>query len=148
MRVRVTENDYHKLAQARGFTWVGVSLPRITKIATQWRCAKEHQWVAKYGDIKRGNGCPHCAGVISKTADDYHKLAKARGFTWVGESLPKNTTIPTRWKCAHEHEWAARYNNIQQDSGCPHCLAEHRRQKRFGKQVMPSTPSSRSQTNV
>lgn len=57
-----------------------------------------------------------------KTHQDYHELAKKRGFTWEGTELPKNTHTPTPWKCEYGHVWSTSYSNISsRRSGCPYC---------------------------
>jgi len=114
-----TPADYHALAAARGFRWVGPAVPNgHTK--TTWECAEGHQWAARYHDLQRGAGCPLCAGCAPKIAADYHALAAARGFRWLGPEAPTVTT-KTVWECPQGHQWEAHYNNIQQGSGCPQC---------------------------
>lgn len=55
-----------------------------------------------------------------KTEQDYHDLAKSRGFEWLG-SFPCLTGEKTKWKCSQDHMWETKYNKIQQGRGCPHC---------------------------
>lgn len=56
-----------------------------------------------------------------KTLDDYRKVGAGR-FEWLGDSLPKDNKTPTLWRClVCSYEFEARYNNIQQGSGCPKC---------------------------
>lgn len=59
-------------------------------------------------------------GRKRKTLRDYYALAKSKGFEWIGEEAPY-TRGKTWWRCSEGHEWEARYNSIQQGSGCPHC---------------------------
>ena len=60
-----------------------------------------------------------------KTPDDYHALAKERGFHWLGPEVP-NARTKTGWKCAHGHKWEAVYDAIQRGGGCPTCAVERR----------------------
>jgi very-short-patch-repair endonuclease len=114
-----TPKDYYHLAEARGFIWLGPEVPN-TAIKTTWQCVEGHTWEVDYQSIKMGNGCPYCYGNIPKTPADYHELAEARGFVWLGPEVP-NTAIKTTWQCVEGHTWEAAYNNIQQGSGCPDC---------------------------
>jgi len=111
--------DYQRLAQGRGFRWLGPKVPNVgTK--TCWECKQGHQWEACYNDIQQGNGCPYCAGVVPKTPEDYHALAAERGFLWLGPKVP-NTGTNTTWECEQGHRWEARYDNINHGTSCPVC---------------------------
>jgi hypothetical protein len=114
-----TPDDYHALAEERRLRWVG---PKVASIhdKTGWTCTQGHEWEARYNDIRRGVGCPFCAGVVPKTPDDYHALAEERRLRWVGPAVA-NTGTKTAWECEQGHRWEARYNDIQQGSGCPFC---------------------------
>lgn len=114
--------DYHGLAEERGFKWIGEELPRGVRIKTKWECKQGHQWETPYNHIQQGTGCPHCAGLAKKVIEDYYSLASERGFEWIGEELPEYVAIKTPWRCPQKHEWEACYSSIQQGSGCPHCL--------------------------
>lgn len=116
--IRKTEEDYHRLAESRGFKWVGGVLPKNVCYKTWWECGKGHRWLSKYNDIDNTYGCPYCAGNAKKTERDYHILAKSRGFKWVGGVLPKNTSYKTLWKCDKNHEWVSSYAGL---CGCPVC---------------------------
>lgn len=58
-----------------------------------------------------------------KAAADYHKLAKLRGFQWLGPPVP-NTSTSTEWQCPLGHTWMARYANIRSGRGCPVCAGK------------------------
>ena len=120
-KVRKTEKDYHELAESRGFKWVGPVLPKSTHDPTWWECAEGDRWLTRYNSIQRGDGCPVCFGNSRKTEEDYHKLAKSRGFKWIGDMLPKTVLDITWWECEEGHRWETRYHYIQQGSGCPIC---------------------------
>jgi hypothetical protein len=117
-----TDGGYHSLAAQRGFQWVGDVLPDTTFIKTKWRCGEGHTWESRYNDLSNGSGCPYCAGITPKTAQDYHNLAAERGFQWVGDVLPINVKAKTLWRCSSGHEWEAVFGNVLQGTGCPHCL--------------------------
>ena len=77
--------------------------------------------MSKYNSINSGYGCPSCSSKAKKTKDDYHKLAKQRGFKWVGFMRPTDVLTKTLWECKEGHRWLAHYNSIQQGCGCPRC---------------------------
>jgi hypothetical protein len=121
MAKRKTEIDYHTLAKCRGFRWVG-PFPKSTQVPTWWECEKGDRWLARYHDIQQGSGCPICYGNVKKTKEDYHKLAKDRGFKWSSDTLPKDTGCLTWWECEKcGYRWKAQYHSIQQGRGCPVC---------------------------
>lgn len=64
-----------------------------------------------------------------KTVQNYYRLARERGFEWIGSEFPRNIAQKTRWQCSEGHEWEVRYNSIQQGSGCPYCAIDARRKK-------------------
>lgn len=76
---RVKTDKYIKLAQERGFEWVGPEVNRTT-IKTQWKCQKGHVWKALYNDIYFSkSGCPYCLDLengfaVSKIQRALHKL--------------------------------------------------------------------------
>jgi hypothetical protein len=112
-------DDYHALATTAGLLWLGPEVPNVNT-KTGWECEQGHQWEACYNDIQQGNRCPHCAGTMPKTPGDYHALAAARGFRWLGPEVP-NTGTRTWWECDQGHRWEARYDNIKQGTSCPSC---------------------------
>lgn len=114
-----TPDDYHALAEERGFDWLG-PLPKTTHYKTGWRCPEGHNWEAPYGSIQQGIGCPHCAGKARKTPADYHAIARENSIEWLGP-FPKTVLDDTIWGCPNGHEWQARYNSIQQGRGCLQC---------------------------
>ena len=118
-RVPKTITDYHALAEKRGFRWLGPEVPN-TGTRTGWECEQGHRWQAPYLNIRRGRGCPFCAGLAPKMPADYHTLAEERGFRWLG---PEASTIHTKteWECEQGHHWQAPYHNIRRGSGCPFC---------------------------
>ena len=149
-----TPTDYHALAAERGFHWLGPEVPSIS-IKTSWECEQGHCWQARFNDIRKGSGCPVCAGVVSKLPSDYQALAKKRGFRWLGPEVP-NTHTRTSWECEQGHRWETSYGSILQGRGCPFCaglapktpvdyhtLAEERGSRWLG----PVVPNTSTRTN-
>src|SRR5574341_470816 len=119
--IRLMVKDYYDLANQRNFLWLDKELPTNGHVKTRWQCSDGHQWNACYNSIKMGSGCPFCAGRGPKTFDDYHSLAKSRGFLWIDKDLPKNNRTLTTWQCQRGHQWKARYHNIKAGNNCPFC---------------------------
>lgn len=126
-RKRKTVDDYHALASQRGFKWRGTSA-LYTRQKTLWECVLGHQWEATHGNIRSGYGCPYCAGNARKTANDYHVLAGARGFKWLGSMIPSNVCTKTLWECSMGHQWETAYHTIKgSKTGCPYCAGNVRK---------------------
>jgi hypothetical protein len=117
--------DYHSLARQGGFSWLGPAVAH-TGIKTGWACRHGHEWQTSFAQIRKGCGCPHCAGRRRRTAADYEALAHQRGFRWLGSEVP-STRTRTFWKCPQGHTWQARYISIHAGSGCPHCAGRRRK---------------------
>lgn len=145
-----TDADYVALAAARSIKWLGKTAPSRNTTSTQWECARGHLWNTSYKSIEKGFGCHYCTGSYTRTADDYHALAKQRHMKWLGRSIPKSLAIRTRWECSQGHPWSNSYNMIKAGVECPLCsgrvpktradyrsLAEHAGIKWIG--VFPST---------
>ncbi len=117
--IRKSIEDYHALAIKRGLNWLG---PEVTRnnAKTGWQCQVGHRWMANYSNIQQGYGCPYCTKIAPKTVDDYHNLARDRGFIWLGSEAIR-VRHNTKWQCQKGHIWEARFNNIQQGKGCPLC---------------------------
>jgi hypothetical protein len=116
-RKKKRPEDYHLLAESRGFRWLGPEVP-TTKTLTTWECPRGHQWRAIYNNIQQGRDCPQC--VRRKKPVDYHLLAKKRNFQWLGPPVASTITF-TRWKCELGHEWEACYREILRGDNCPYC---------------------------
>ncbi len=119
MSRRKTPEDYHALAESRGYQWLG---PEVTStgLKTTWECPQGHRWQARYNSLLQGSGCPVCAGRAPKTPDDYYSLAEERGFRWLGPEVP-NIRTKTTWECEQGHRWRSTFHNIRFGSGCPYC---------------------------
>jgi hypothetical protein len=123
---RKQSKDYHALARERGFQWLGPSV-RNNKTNTKWYCSQGHTWEARYHDIRKGNGCPHCSKRVPKTEADYHTLAAERRFKWIARGLPRSVNHATKWQCPEGHQWKASYTSIRYNTGCPHCSGRARK---------------------
>lgn len=133
LKQRIPPEQYQRVAKRRGFKLVG-PIPDSVVENTTWECPQGHRWQAAYHGVRRGNGCPYCAGLARKTAGDYADLAKQRGFIWLGP-MPQNSTELTRWQCQYGHTWQANYSNVSsRNSGCPICKSTQGRLRRQHKE--------------
>lgn len=133
LKKRITPEQYERVAKRRGFKLVG-PIPDSVVENTTWECSHGHRWQAAYHGVRKGNGCPYCAGLARKTAGDYADLAKRRGFIWLGP-MPQNVSGLTRWQCPHGHTWQARYGNVSaRNTGCPTCKSIQGRLRRQHKE--------------
>lgn len=119
MTRKKTTDDYYELAISRGFKWLGPEVPNANS-NTMWSCGNGHQWLARYGAIYSGSGCPYCSGNVAKKPDDYHRLALSLDLVWLGPAA-KNSKSLTKWQCDKGHTWTSTYSNIQSGRSCPYC---------------------------
>ena len=86
-----------------------------------WRCSENHEWEARFVDIKNGHWCACCNGCAKNTIEECHKYAENKG----GECLSteyKNSHTKMKWKCSENHEWDANFHNIKNHRHwCPCC---------------------------
>lgn len=82
-------DEYHKLAEKRGFTFESEEVPQNTHSNGLWKCnknkpyKKQHVWPATYSNICYGEtGCPTCVSKSnqSKIEKATKKWLKAKGF--------------------------------------------------------------------
>jgi len=81
---RLTLEDYHFLAEERGFKCLETERPANVLIKVKWQCKKLHEWPAKYNNIKYGHrtGCPTCNDEdnLSKMERATIEFAEEYGF--------------------------------------------------------------------
>lgn len=112
-----TLNDFHAVADKRGFKYLGSETVGSHEKAL-WSCGK-HEWMTTYSQIARGKGCPHC---IRHDAGDYKALADKMRIEWLGP-LPTNVHTKTKWSCG-QHEWENSYSKVNAGRSCPICTKE------------------------
>jgi hypothetical protein len=114
-------------ARAKGGECLAEYFPGVA-VKVRWRCAKGHEWMTSFHEVKRRNGwCPQCSVNHPLALADMQRLAKERG----GELLSTeyiNVAQNLRWKCAKGHEWEATGNMVRNASSwCPHCAGVARK---------------------
>lgn len=128
MADRKMPDDYRAMAEERGAVWLGPEVPNANT-RTRWRCvACACEWWAVYNTLQGGSACPAC-GIRKRSETqrakpaDYHALAGERGFVWTGPPV-RSAGARTGWRCAHGHEWSARFTKIRRGGGCPTCARQ------------------------
>jgi very-short-patch-repair endonuclease len=129
MPARKTAAEYVILGARRNLIWVG-PFPQNSKAMTGWRCGRGHEFPACYNNIDQGMACKFCVraqnGLKQRHSDAaYLALARRNGLLWLGPAV-NSALDQTVWECGNEHRWSARYNTIQQGSGCRRCGHELR----------------------
>lgn len=95
-----------------------------------WRCDQGHEWQSMpYERVKRGTGCPYCAGKRILPGMDLAAVYPDLAAQWhpkkngeLGpESILPGSHRSVWWKCGMGHEWKARVNSRVNGRGCPVC---------------------------
>ena len=128
---RRTIADYYELAESRGYTWLGKTLPENTRFCkTKWKCSCGHVWFTTFATIRDGSSCPKCsvrrmADRKRKHRDDYLRLGEAKGYKLVGV-CPNKTDIAATWICPNGHKTFKSYNSLRRGNNCQQCNLENR----------------------
>jgi len=120
----VTIADMYALAKSRGFRCISQEYIN-GHYRLEWKCKKGHVWSARPANLKKGNGCPICAGY-NKSIRDMKFVAKRRSGDCLSRKYTdKNTKL--KWRCHAGHEWMATPDNvINRASWCPYCSGRHK----------------------
>lgn len=138
MSKRIPPQDYHDLAQERGFEWLEPYTGRVTD-KTRWRCPEGHEWDALYDSVRRGSGCPKCAGRLHlvKWPSSEIMAIYTEANVELLESLPKKTTDTPLTKCLEcKHKWNPYFFDLQQGAGCPKCAGQIPINQRSANEIM------------
>jgi hypothetical protein len=134
-KTRKQVEDYHKLANSKGWQWLGETVVNSATLTT-WRCEHGHTFAMRYSNA-RTQGCPVCRDItrgdrIRLKASDYLALAAQRNRQWMEDVVPQDSLTPTLWRCANGHLFKQRYQDARVKD-CPYCnrerLSEHFRHK-------------------
>lgn len=120
-----THMDYKAIGNDRGINYILNIIPsNIQTSILGWQCRIcAYKWQTSYASVSLKRGCPNCSGLRTKTLIDYQNLAQTCAIKYINNNIPKNTSTSIYgWKCVKcSCIWSAKYNNIQQGSGCPQC---------------------------
>jgi predicted Zn-ribbon and HTH transcriptional regulator len=123
---RVGQAQRDAEAAAVGLRWL--SPVDGAHVKTPCRCEDcGYEWEAWPSAVKRGSGCPRCAGNVATQADRIRQAA-AVDATWLGDVGPSHQPHPIRCNSCG-HEWRATPGNIAGGTRCPACAMERRRAK-------------------
>lgn len=108
--------------------WVG------SKVKTRYRCEiHNHEWYPTPNNLRKGQGCPKCAGFLTHDERVVIATTKRGGEFGYTKSDFSNTKIPTLIECLKHPEhgfFKQTYNNhINLCQGCPKCGALNRGRK-------------------
>ena len=118
---RLSIGIMRQMATDRG----GVCLSAIyqgTRVPLRWRCARGHKWMARPGQMRRGQWCPVCAHAIRGTLEAMRELAMQRG----GRCLSRvwnNHREPLAFECGRGHRFRMLASVIKTGVWCPTCHA-------------------------
>ena len=116
---KLTIEEMHQLAASRGFLFLS-SEYKNAHTRSKWKCKDGHTWLATSDSIKRGNGCPECAGNKKLTIEQIKSDAISRGFECLSTAYI-NSQTRLEYKCSLGHTWRMTPNDIRQGYGCPKC---------------------------
>lgn len=102
-------------------------ITRVTdKVLTRCRTCG-HTWEAVPKSLKRGEGCPKCAGNTRKTHAEHvaEIAAKNPNVKIIGQITGVKNKVLTRCRVCG-HIWQARPCNLKEGAGCPECARRAR----------------------
>lgn len=121
MARKITPAEYNEWLEQDGRGFVALEPYVNARTLIRHQCLEGHQWPAIPDAIKKGNGCPQCAGLSKRTADEWTDfLAQdGRGFLALEPYVNAHTAI--LHQCPEGHQWRPKPNNIKHGAGCSHC---------------------------
>lgn len=81
-----------------------------------------HDWSSSPSNLKRGHGCPKCAGRLKKTHTEWEETIGAANpsIEVLGKIINGKTKVLCRCKIC-DHRWFSKPNNLTHGRGCPKC---------------------------
>ena len=119
MASKPSPDDIANLCRERNYVFLSSAYINAHTKYT-WKCAQEHQWDATYNSVKRGSGCPVCAGNQALPDESLQTMAQMHGLKCLSTKYVSAHT-KYEWECSSGHKWPASYNNIKKGHGCPTC---------------------------
>lgn len=103
----------------RNIQMIGEYINSHTK--SLFRCDIGHQWMARYGNICSGDGCPTCANrpYLTKSVINDRLKKDERDIRLIGDHI--NIHTQSLFECNKGHRWMDKYSNICRGSGCSIC---------------------------
>lgn len=94
-------------------------------------CCKvcHYEWMPLPTNLKKGQGCPRCAGVVKTSKERVNKIHKVNPDIEILEEII-NAHTPVVCRCMIcGNKWKATANNLERGTGCP-CCAKKQQSKR------------------
>ena len=103
-------------------------LGEITNVGKKVSCRCKvcsHEWSSKPNSLKRGHGCPKCAGVAKLSHEEQiAAIAKVNPDVEVlGQIVNNRTKVSCRCKVC-SHEWSSKPDSLKRGHGCPKCAGK------------------------
>jgi hypothetical protein len=87
---------------------------------TLFKCASDHIWSARPGNILSGRGCPRCyESILSRDIVNERLSISDREIKMIGEYI--NSATKTLFECNDKHTWMASPGQVLKGHGCPYC---------------------------
>ncbi len=118
----ITTGEWDTKASQVGVEWLETVRGREAKSLARCRTCG-YEWMATPVSVKRGHGCPNCAGVALVSAADWNARAASVGIEWLEPVSGSNRRTLARC-LACGYEWKPRSDLALQGKGCPVC-AQH-----------------------
>jgi hypothetical protein len=87
------------------------------------QCSQKHIFEMKFGNIKKGQWCPICAGKVKDTIENMRIIAKQSDGKCLSIEYI-NTETKLEWECNKGHKWFATPHMIKMGGWCPECYNE------------------------
>ena len=109
------------------YNYLSKYINNSTKIKVQCDKNYEHIWEARPTVLLKGGGCPHCAGNIKWTHEEFVKRFidkyPNKNFIFLSEYKGMNHKIKVQCNIDPEHIWDSLASSIyKKGSGCPKCV--------------------------
>lgn len=118
--------------------WDPTGIQAGSKKNLTWRCANNHEWVARVSArALQGSGCRKCgrkSGSKKSTTASAKKLLPAisisnpelalEAFGWDPSQISIGSNKKMTWKCKKGHIWHAVVNSRAKGRGCPVCAGK------------------------
>jgi hypothetical protein len=119
-------SETHPELAKEAFGWSPKSYSHGSHKRLEWKCKKNHVWVATVYARSKGSSCPYCGGSkiwkgFNDLATTHPELAK-EAYGWDPTKFSKGSNKKLEWKCVNNHIWPAFISNrTLHKSNCPVC---------------------------
>ena len=91
----------------------------------EWKCKKNHIWIATVANRSNGRGCPVCSNKKVQIGENdlattHPEIAK-EAFGWDPRMVVAGSNKKLEWKCKKNHIWSSSIYNRVNTKSCPVC---------------------------